>query len=451
MSTNIGGTDVHSEQRAKADMFESLIARAERTRKEQGKATRQEVEFYAQAIDVCDEIKNRYHNSPNVVAKWEALRKECELRGKEVLAELGIRTDPPAKAPGAAATGKTGEATKKSEAAQNKQPASQQPVSGKTKSGFVTKNACKEVPAETIESWYNEKPKHGLEELSGMDDLVEKLMIIAGDMGFTQTDALLKIAPEKGILLYGFHGNGKTHTIEAFANYLMTKNEDMKFIQLKGSEIHASLVGVAEKTVAAAFNEAIDNAPAILFFDELDNICVPRSDAKEGHEKRLTNAFLESYNDLVNAKVPVIVFAATNNPWIVDSAAMNRFSNKLLVPLPSEEARKKFLMDRFGKLKLQDDISFEAMAEDTDNFDFRDLKNFANGLASKLKQDAKKTIANKDLPVAEQDALAEAALKDGTVSITKERYDTVRPMYHASVTEEERRMLKEYQEGLGKG
>ncbi len=447
MSTNIGGTDILNELRIKSDMYESLMARAARTRREQGKATRQEVEYYAQAVDVCNEIKNRYHDRPNVVARWEALRRDCEARGKEVLAEMGIRpvVAAPAKSEAPAAPSKAAAV-----ADTNKQGGGKEaPVSNKTNTGFVTKNACKEVPAETIESWYREKPSHGLDSLSGMDDLVDKLMIIAGDMGFTQTDALLKIAPEKGILLYGFHGNGKTHTIEAFANYMMTQNEEMKFIQLKGSEIHASLVGVAEKTLAAAFHEAIDNAPCILFFDELDNICVPRTDAREGHEKRLTNAFLESYNELVNAKVPVVVFAATNNPWGVDSAAMNRFSNKLLVPLPSEESRRQFMENRFGKIQLGEDITFGDIADDTDNFDFRDLKNLATGLASKLKQDAKK-MANSGLSVEERDAIAEAALKDGTVSLTRARYEAVRPMYNASVTEEERRMLKEYQDGLGK-
>ena len=454
---NFEGMNVYQDLNSCAAEYKSLINAAEELRERNGEPTMAEFDCYDKAEQVCLKIINRFHNQHSIVAKWEGNRRDCVAKGNAIADALAPPKKPhsasrPAvpssKAPGV----KSAEGKDSNKRTLPNTQANEDHIDTevKTKSGFVTKNASKDIPAETIESWYREKPKHGVDDLSGMDELVDKLMTIAGDLGFTETDALLKIAPEKGILLYGFHGNGKTHTIEAFANYMMNKVENMKFIQLRGDQIHASLVGVAEKTIAAAFQEAIDNAPAILFFDELDNIAPSRADAKAEHSKRTTNAFLENYTKLVNAHKPVVVFGATNNPWLVDTAAMNRYSTKILVPLPCEEARQKFMERRFEAIQMEDDISFAEIAGDTDNFDFRDLGHLADGLANLLKKDAKETIADKALPVEEQDRIAKEALKKGEVKINKARYDLIRSMYHASVTEEERQKLEQYAANLDK-
>lgn len=449
---NFEGMNVYQDLNSCAAEYKAMLNAAEDIRQRRQKPTMEEYDYYSKAEQVCLKIINRFHNQPNIVIKWEGNRKYCVAKGNEIADALVPSKKPqPTPAKTSSAHPKSVEKAPKEKAVPNTQTVGDGGrTEVKTSSGFVTKNSSRDIPAETIESWYRAKPDHGLEALSGMETLVEQLMTIAGELGFTKTDARLKIAPEKGIILYGFHGNGKTHTIEAFANYLMSKQEGMKFIHLQGDQVHASLVGVAEKTIAAAFQEAIDNAPAILFFDELDNIAPSRTDAKAEHAKRTTNAFLENYNKLVRAKKPVVVFSATNNPWLVDTPAMNRFTSKLLVPLPSEDARRKFLEKKFEDVHVAEDISFAEIAADTDNFDFRDLGHLADGLAAKLKMDALKTIGNEHLPVEERDALADEALKNGVEKINRARYDLIRPMYHASVTEEERQKLQKYAEDVAK-
>ena len=449
MLTHLGKTATANDLVEKSNMYASLLARAERERRDRdGAASKKEAEFYFQAMDVCDEIKNRYRGQPGLVAKWEMNLQYCKEKAEEILVALGAK--PVNKAP---AAGGGIPVTEPARASASQSTGEGGRSEAKTKSGFVTKNACKDVSAETIESWYKSKPNHGLEDLAGMDDLVDKLMIVAGDLGFVETDKMLKIAPEKGICLYGFHGNGKTYTIEAFANYMMNKYEakgkEMKYLRLAGSDIHASLVGVAEKTLAIAFQEAIDNAPAILFFDEFDNICVSRADAGQGHERRLTNAFLESYNNLVREGVPVVVMSATNNPWLVDSAAMNRFTTKILVPLPCEQSRRDFVAGRFKSVAMEG-ITPEEIAADTDNFDFRDLGHLCDGLSGKLKQVVKKEFYREECSDEENDKRMTEALENGAVKITREMYDAIRPMYYYSVTAEERKQLEEYAENLKK-
>lgn len=457
MLNHLGNTDFANELMAKTNMYSSLLSRAERERSDRdGKASKKEAEYYFQAMDICEEIKNRYRSQPALVTKWEMNLQYCKDKAEEILLALGAKPAQKA-APATNARAASASNSNNGAPAVNRNTASQGGEGGRsettTASGFVTKNACKDVSADTIESWYKAKPNHGLDDLAGMDDLVEKLMIVAGDLGFVETDKMLKIAPEKGICLYGFHGNGKTYTIEAFANYMMTKYEskgkEMKFLRLAGSDIHASLVGVAEKTLAIAFQEAIDNAPAILFFDEFDNICVSRADAGQGHERRLTNAFLESYNNLVREGVPVVVMSATNNPWLVDSAAMNRFTTKILVPLPCEQSRRDFVARRFKNIKMEG-ISAEEIAADTDNFDFRDLGHLCDGLSGKLKQNVKKEFYRSDATDEENDKRMTEALEAGVIKLTGEMYDEMRPMYYYSVTAEERKQLDEYAENLKK-
>ncbi|MBR4308136.1 MAG: ATP-binding protein [Oscillospiraceae bacterium] len=460
MLTHLGKTDAANDLVEKSNMYASLIARAERENVDRGgAASKQEAEYYFQAMDICDEIKNRYRSQPGLVAKWEMNFRYCKDRAEEILVALGAKPVQKAGAPKQSAPTASAPATpaasapKKAPLTQSNNGAEGGRTETKTGTGFVTKNACKDVAADTIESWYKSKPNHGLEDLAGMDDLVDKLMIVAGDLGLVETDKILKIAPEKGICLYGFHGNGKTYTIEAFANYMMNKYEskgkEMKFLRLAGSDIHASLVGVAEKTLAIAFQEAIDNAPAILFFDEFDNICVSRTDAGQGHERRLTNAFLESYNNLVREGVPVVVMSATNNPWLVDSAAMNRFTTKILVPLPCEQSRRDFVARRFKNVKM-DGITPEEIAADTDNFDFRDLGHLCDGLSGKLKQTVKKEFFREDSTDEENDRRMTEALEAGAIRLTREMYEEMRPMYYYSVTAEERKQLDDYAENLKK-
>ncbi|MCD7757454.1 MAG: AAA family ATPase, partial [Clostridiales bacterium] len=256
----------------------SLIRKAERINRERGGApSKEECLLYVEAARVCQEIRDQNRSRQAVYTEWEMHRLECEKRAEEI-------ADIIAPIP----------------------PADPEPLSPKKQapSGFTTKNAVKDVPAETIEKWYNPMPNHGFDDVVGMDELKESLINVAAYIGWTRTDAALQIAPLQSYLLYGPPGSGKAFVIEAFARELMEKH-GFKFIRLNGGDIHADPAGVAEKTVNIAFQEVIDNAPCIFFIDDIEAVCFGRGKNAEVYQMRLTSTFLQAYSRLSTSGKPV--------------------------------------------------------------------------------------------------------------------------------------------------
>ena len=411
-----------------------------------GVPTRAEGEYYLKAIGVCSEIMNLNLSQRAVHAQWQQRKEDCEYELKRVMNYL----DPPApkaapaktaakpaasaasaaskpSAP-AASSGASAAASGTRTVSNNSASAAAAPAGGvvTTESGFTTRNACKDVTAETIERWYKAKPSHGFADVTGMEDLKERLVKEAAGMGWDLTDSALKLNSIQSYFFYGPPGSGKTYLIEAFASEMMEKG--FKFIRLLGGDIHASLVGVAEKTVQIAFQEAIDNEPCIIFIDEIENVCVTRNNA-EGHEKRLTVAFLEAYNLLKESGKRVIFMGATNYPSLVDDAMMDRIS-LVRIPLPSVENRTAYFARKLKAVPPEDGFSWEEMAERCDNCSYRDLDRVINAILLKIKDSAIETygVKNEDgsVNVAETDKAVSEAVTSGSLRLTRTLFEEVR-------------------------
>ena len=415
---DISGSSYTQRMDEKTTRYNNLVRQAERINyNNNGQASKEEAEFYYQAVKVCEEIMNMNLSQRAVYAQWQLRRQNCEDAVKKICD--AIAPPPPAPAPGPENTAADTPSSKS-------RPAAKQPE--KTSSGFKTKNAVRDVPAETIESWYKEKPGHGFDDVTGMDELKKRLIDEAASIGWNRIDEALHISPVQSYFFYGPPGTGKTYLIEAFASGLMEKG--FKYIRLLGGDIHASLVGVAEKTVQIAFREAIDNEPCLIFIDEIEDVCVDRNSSKaEGHEKRLTVAFLEAYNLLRESGKRVIFMGATNHPGQVDSAMLDRV--KLIrIPLPDEQAREAYFARKLDTLTLEDGFTYADMAAATDNYSYRDLIRLQDSIAIKTKR---RTIENYrvetssgDLDQEQTDIAGSGALLDGAMVLTRALFDETR-------------------------
>ena len=190
------------------------------------------------------------------------------------------------------------------------------------------------------------------------------------------------------------------------------------------------LVGVAEKTVQIAFKEAIDNEPCLIFIDEVEDVCVDRNSSKaEGHEKRLTVAFLEAYNLLRESGKRVIFMGATNHPGQVDSAMLDRV--KLIrIPLPDEKTREAFFTRKLDTLTLEEGFTYADMAAVTDNYSYRDLESLTDTIAIRTKH---RTIENYrveneggNMDVEQTDIAGSEALRSGEILLTRELFEQTR-------------------------
>ncbi|MEQ8461850.1 MAG: CDC48 family AAA ATPase [Sandaracinaceae bacterium] len=179
----------------------------------------------------------------------------------------------------------------------------------------------------------------------------------------------LGIDPPKGVLLYGPPGTGKTLLARAVAN-----ESDAHFISVAGPEIMGKLVGESEERLRQIFEEAEQNAPSIVFFDEIDSIAPKRDEVTGEGEKRLV-AQLLTLMDGLKPRQNVVVIGATNRPDAIDEALRRpgRFDRELTIGVPDKDGRREVLQIHTRGMPLGDDVELDRLAQMTYGFVGADL------------------------------------------------------------------------------
>ena len=187
----------------------------------------------------------------------------------------------------------------------------------------------------------------------------------------------LGIQPPKGVLLYGPPGTGKTLIAKAVANEV-----DAHFISLSGPEIMSKYYGESEKGLREKFEEAEQNAPAIIFIDEIDSIAPKREETKGEVERRVV-AQLLSLMDGLKARGQVIVIAATNLPDAIDPALRRggRFDREIEIGIPDKKGRLEIFQVHSRGVPLADDVKIEEFANSTHGFVGADISLFVKEAA----------------------------------------------------------------------
>jgi len=174
----------------------------------------------------------------------------------------------------------------------------------------------------------------------------------------------LGIQPPKGVLLYGPPGTGKTLIAKAVANEV-----DAHFITLSGPEIMSKYYGESEKGLREKFEEAEQNAPAIIFIDEIDAIAPKREETKGEVERRVV-AQLLALMDGLKGRGQVIVIAATNLPDSIDPALRRggRFDREIEIGIPDKKGRLEIFQVHTRGVPLGEDVKIDDFANSTHGF-----------------------------------------------------------------------------------
>ena len=179
----------------------------------------------------------------------------------------------------------------------------------------------------------------------------------------------LGIDPPKGVLLHGPPGTGKTMIAKAVAT-----ETNAHFTSINGPEIISKYYGESEKQLREIFDEAANNAPAIVFVDEIDSICPKREDVSGEVERRVVAQML-TLMDGMQGRDNVIVIGATNRRDAMDPALRRpgRFDREIEIGVPDRDGRKEILDVHTRQMPIADDFDVDWVLENSYGFVGADL------------------------------------------------------------------------------
>ena len=225
-----------------------------------------------------------------------------------------------------------------------------------------------------------EMPDVTFADVAGEDEAVEELEEIREFLSEPEKFRAVGAKIPKGVLLYGPPGTGKTLLAKAVAG-----EAGVPFFSMAASEFVEMFVGVGASRVRDLFDQAKENAPAIIFVDEIDAVGRHRgSGTGGGHDEReqtLNQLLVEM--DGFDANTNVILIAATNRPDVLDPALLRpgRFDRQVSVEAPDMAGRAAILKVHAKGKPLNDDVDLELVAKRTPGFTGADLANVLNEAA----------------------------------------------------------------------
>ncbi|MDI6819071.1 MAG: CDC48 family AAA ATPase [Methanothermobacter thermautotrophicus] len=219
------------------------------------------------------------------------------------------------------------------------------------------------------------------EDIGGLKEEVKKVReMIEIPLKRPELFERLGITPPKGVLMHGPPGTGKTLLAKAVAN-----ESDAHFIAINGPEIMSKYVGGSEERLREFFEEAEENAPSIIFIDEIDAIAPKREDVSGEVERRIV-AQLLTLMDGLKSRGQVVVIGATNRPDALDPALRRpgRFDREIEIGVPDREERKEILQIHTRGMPLADDVDLDELAEITHGFVGADLESLCKESAMRV-------------------------------------------------------------------
>ena len=214
-------------------------------------------------------------------------------------------------------------------------------------------------------------PRITYDELGGLKLEVQKIReMVELPMRHPELFEKIGVDAPKGVLLYGPPGTGKTLLAKAVAG-----ETNAHFISLSGPEIMGKHYGESEERIREIFTQAEENAPSIVFIDEIDSIAPKRDEVSGEVEKRIVSQLL-TLMDGIKSRGKVVVIAATNRPDSIDPALRRpgRFDREIEIGIPDDEGRFDILSIHTRGMPIEEKVDLKHISKITHGFVGADLE-----------------------------------------------------------------------------
>jgi transitional endoplasmic reticulum ATPase len=216
-----------------------------------------------------------------------------------------------------------------------------------------------------------EVPRVTYEDIGGLNDEIRKVReMIELPLRYPELFERLGVEAPKGVLLHGPPGTGKTLLAKAVAS-----ETNSNFASISGPEIMSKFYGESEGRLREIFEQAQENAPSIIFIDELDSIAPKREEVTGEVEKRVVSQLL-ALMDGLQSRGKVVVIGATNRPNALDPALRRpgRFDREIEIGVPNKDGRLQILQIHTRGMPLAEDVDLKRLANVTHGFVGADLE-----------------------------------------------------------------------------
>jgi cell division protease FtsH len=282
----------------------------------------------------------------------------------------------------------------------------------------------------TARKYDPKKNKITFDNVAGIDEVKEELQSIVKYLKDPKEFLEIGARMPKGVILVGPPGTGKTLTARAVAG-----EANVPFFYMSGSDFVELYVGVGASRVRDLFKKAKEEAPSIIFIDELDAVGRQRGAGLGGgndeREQTLNSLLVEM--DGFDNDTNVIVMAATNRPDVLDKALLRpgRFDKKVVIDAPDKKGREEILKLHLKGKKISSDVNPEKLAAKTPGFVGADLENLVNEAALLALREKHNHMTMEDFEEAVERVIAGPARKSRVISEDERKILSYHELGHA--------------------
>ena len=259
------------------------------------------------------------------------------------------------------------------------------------KSGARTEKGKADAGEENM--WKSEGiPDTSFDDVVGMEDVKHLIRTrVIDQIKYPDLYSKYGLKGGTGVLLFGLPGTGKTTIARAIAHEI---GAPLYTVQL--SDVLSKWVGESEKRIRQLFDAARSSPTALIFFDDFDALGMERQEEGNGNNNKVIVELINQMDGFRRNENTIVLLAATNKPWMIDSALMRpgRFEHHIYVPLANHEARIMLVKKVLGSVPIDADLDFDRVSDLLKGYNGADIVSVVNGAKIAAVQRSKSYIEN---------------------------------------------------------